>query len=56
MPVVRRTCDRNIVPNLPAPIWPMRTGLPAVARSFSMDERFTWAFPWLCLWQHIATG
>jgi hypothetical protein len=25
---------------LPAPIWPMRTGRPAAARSASMDERF----------------
>ena len=33
MPGVRRTCDRNMVPNLPAPIWPMRTGRPAAARS-----------------------
>ena len=40
MPVVRRTCDRNMVPNLPAPTWPMRMGLPAAARSRSMEERF----------------
>ena len=32
-PGVRRACARNIEPNLPAPIRPTRTGLPASARS-----------------------
>src|SRR5690606_3446699 len=41
MPTVVRAWARNIVPNLPAPIWPMRIGLPAAARSLSMNERFT---------------
>ncbi len=52
MPVVRRTWERNMVPNLPAPIWAMRTGRLAAARSFSRNERFTLAFlGWLERWQ-----
>src|SRR5205085_11216879 len=41
MPRVRRTCERNIVPNLPAPIRPTVTGRPAASRSSSNACRFT---------------
>jgi hypothetical protein len=38
MPRVRRTCARNMVPNLPAPIRPTVTGRPAASRSSSRHE------------------
>jgi len=34
-PLVSRACDRNMVPNLPAPIRPTVTGFPAASRSSS---------------------
>src|SRR6185437_15868744 len=40
-PRVRRACDRNMVPNLPAPIRPTVTGRPAASRSRSLADRFT---------------
>ncbi len=40
-PCVRRTCARNMVPNLPAPIRPTVTGRPAAFRSSSRAWRFT---------------
>src|SRR5690348_16021934 len=40
MPRVRRTCERNMVPNLPAPIRPTVTGWPAASRSRSFAWRF----------------
>ena len=39
-PGVCGTCDRNIEPNLPAPISATRTGLPAAARALRRRERF----------------
>ncbi len=39
-PVVRGACARNIEPNLPAPMRPTRTGLPASARALSFAWRF----------------
>ena len=39
MPGVRRTWVRNIVPNLPAPIRPMRIGRPAASRSEKLGEQ-----------------
>ena len=41
MPRVSRACERNIVPNLPAPIRPTVTGRPAASRSSSKEWRFT---------------
>src|ERR1700683_904038 len=40
MPGMRRAWDRNMVPNLPAPISPTRNGLAASARSCSRRWRF----------------
>src|SRR3954453_5539765 len=40
IPSVRRACDRNIVPNLPAPISPTVTGRPAALRSSNSACRF----------------
>ena len=40
IPVVTRHWLRNIVPNLPAPTWPIRTGFLASARARSICERF----------------
>ena len=40
MPGVSRACARNMVPNLPQPISPTRTGRPASARSESRRWRF----------------
>src|SRR5262249_2786322 len=40
-PGVRCACARNIEPNLPAPMRPTRTGLPASARARSFAARFT---------------
>src|SRR5262245_35856869 len=40
MPCVRRACERNIVPNLPAPITATVTGRPAASRSRSFVWRF----------------
>src|SRR5689334_2229192 len=39
-PGVRRTCDRNIEPNLPAPINSTRSGLCSAARCISIRCRF----------------
>ena len=39
--LIRRACDKNMAPNLPAPIRPMRSGLACAARSRSMRWRFT---------------
>src|ERR1044072_3685904 len=41
MPRVSRACERNMVPNLPAPIRPTVTGRPAASRSSSKEWRFT---------------
>src|SRR5271166_4255696 len=41
MPRVTRACARNMVPNLPAPITPTVTGLPAASRLSNMAWRFT---------------
>ena len=37
MPRVSRACDRNMVPNLPAPMTPTVTGFPAASRSRSLE-------------------
>ena len=42
-PGVCRACDRYIEPNFPAPIRPMRSGLPRASRSFNKRCRFTFA-------------
>src|ERR1043166_4748367 len=41
MPRVSRACERNMVPNLPAPIRPTVTGRPAASRSSRREWRFT---------------
>src|SRR6202035_2970150 len=49
-PGVCGTCDRNIEPNLPAPISATRTGLPAVRRALSRRYKFMWVvrLDWAC--------
>ena len=44
-PGVCGTCDRNIEPNLPAPISATRTGLPAARRALRRWERFIEDYP-----------
>src|SRR5215813_9093722 len=39
------TWDRNIEPNLPAPISATRTGLPAARRALRREKRFMWVLP-----------
>ena len=39
-PLVRRACARNIVPNLPAPMIPARTGASVSARAANSMDRF----------------
>ena len=45
MPAVSRACDRNMVPNLPAPMTPTVTGRPAASRSSNLACRFTGVSP-----------
>src|SRR5665213_3444066 len=40
MPAVSRACDRNMVPNFPAPITPTVTGRPSASRSSNLPCRF----------------
>ena len=44
-PGVRGTCARYIEPNLPAPMRPMRTGLPSAARCWSLAYRLMLRLP-----------
>src|SRR6185369_11270329 len=41
MPRVSRTCDRNMVPNLPAPIRPTASGRSSASRASNLAWRFT---------------
>ena len=42
---MRGACDKNIEPNLPAPIRPTRTGLPEPARSASFNAKLIARLP-----------